>query len=167
MNRKYTRDFYLDLVARMKERIPGLSLSTDILVGFPGETEEDLEDTLGLMREVGFSYAYMYHFNPREGTPAATMPGRIADKMKKARLARVIELQKETTRALMEARVGAVDEVLIEDVSRRKKSEVLGRTQRDEMVVFPAPASRVGGFARVRLLSLSGNTFRAEEIHGE
>ena len=164
MNRRYKREYYLGLVEKLKARIPGLSLSTDILIGFPGETEEDVDLTLDLMRQVEFSYAYMYHFNPREGTPAAAMPGRIADKVKKERLSRVIELQKETTKRLMEARIGAVDEVLVESISKRKKSEVLGRTQRDEMVVFAAPPSRVGDFAKVRLLALSGNTFIAEEI---
>ncbi len=164
MNRKYDSAAYRALVERLRARIPDLSLSTDILVGFPGETEEDNDATLALMRDVGFSYAYMYHYNPREGTPAAAMPNRVPDKVKKARLAKVIELQKEMTRSLMEGRIGAVDEVLIESVSRRRKSEVLGRTQRDEMVVFPAPPSRVGDFAKVRLLSLSGNTFRGEEI---
>ena len=164
MNRRYDRAYYLALVDRLKTRLPGLSLSTDILVGFPGETEGDVDDTLDLMRRVEFSYSYMYHYNPREGTPAATMAGRIPDKVKKARLARVIEFQKEMTRRLMETRIGAIDEVLIEDVSKRRKTEVLGRTQRDEMVVFPASASRVGSFARVRLLSLAGNTFKAEEV---
>jgi tRNA-2-methylthio-N6-dimethylallyladenosine synthase len=163
MNRRYTRDSYLGLVDRMRAAVPGLSLSSDILVGFPGETEEDLELTLDLMGRVGFSYSYMYHFNPRDGTPAASMPGRIQDRVKRERLARVIELQKALTRSLMESRVGAVEEVLVEGISRRKRSEVLARTQRDEMVVFPAPPSRVGGFAKVRLLSLSGNTFKAEE----
>jgi len=164
MNRRYTREDYLGLVGRMRAAIPGLSLSTDILVGFPGETEEDLALTLDLMEKVGYTYSYMYHFNPRDGTPAASMPGRIPDKVKRERLARVIELQKRITRSLMGARVGAVDEVLVEGLSRRRASEVLARTQRDEMVVFPAPASRVGTFAKVRLLSLSGNTFRAEEL---
>ena len=166
MNRRYTRASYLELVERMKGRIPGLSLSTDILVGFPGETEEDLELTLDLMRKVGFSYSYMYHFNPRDGTPAASMPDRIGEKAKRARLSRVIALQKEMTKTLMESRLGAIEEVLIEGASRRKKTELLARTQRDEMVVFPAPSSRIGSFARVRLTSLSGNTFKAEEIAG-
>jgi tRNA-2-methylthio-N6-dimethylallyladenosine synthase len=164
MNRRYTRDSYLALVGRMKAAIPGLSLSSDILVGFPGETEDDLELTLDLMSRVGYTYSYMYHFNPREGTPAASMPSRIQDKVKRERLARVIELQKAMTKSLMESRVGEVEEVLVESVSRRNKSEVLGRTQRDEMVVFPSPPSRVGSFAKVRLLSLSGNTFKAEEL---
>lgn len=163
MNRKYDRTWYLSLVERMKAAIPGLSLSTDILVGFPGETEEDLEDTLDLMRQVGFVYSFMYYFNPREGTPAVKLPGKVPDKTKKARLARVIELQKEITKAQMEARIGQIDEVLIEGPSRRSKREVLARTQRDEMVVFEADASRVGDFATLRLERLSGNTFRAVE----
>jgi tRNA-2-methylthio-N6-dimethylallyladenosine synthase len=164
MNRRYGREQYMALVERMKAAVPDLSLSTDILVGFPGETDEDLELTLDLMRRVEFSYSFMYHFNPRDGTPAATMPDRIPDKVKRGRLARVITLQREMTRSLMRSRIGGVDEVLVEAISRRKKSEVLGRTQRDEMVVFPAPASRVGSFASVRITGLSGNTFRAEEV---
>jgi tRNA-2-methylthio-N6-dimethylallyladenosine synthase len=166
MNRRYTRASYLGLVDRMRAAIPGLSLSTDILVGFPGETEDDLELTLDIMRRVGFSYSYMYHFNPREGTPAASMPDRIAEKIKRDRLSRVIELQKDLTKSLMRSRVGAVEEALIESPSRRKKTELLARTQRDEMVVFPAPASRVGSFVRLRLTSVSGNTFKAEEVAG-
>jgi tRNA-2-methylthio-N6-dimethylallyladenosine synthase len=164
MNRRYSREAYLALVGRMKSAIPGLSLSTDILVGFPGETEDDVELTLDLMRRVGFSYSYMYHFNPREGTPAASMPDMVGERTKRERLARVIGLQKELTKSIMESRLGAVEEVLIEGASRRRKSELLARTQRDEMVVFPAPRSRIGSFARVRLTSLAGNTFRASEL---
>jgi tRNA-2-methylthio-N6-dimethylallyladenosine synthase len=164
MNRRYTRASYIALAGRMRAAIPDLSLSTDILVGFPGETEADLELTLDLMRELRFSYSYMYHFNPREGTPAAAMPDRIGEATKRRRLSRVIELQKELTKSVMESRLGAVEEVLIEGVSRRRKLEVLARTQRDEMVVFPAPPTRIGSFARVRLTSLTGNTFKAEEL---
>ncbi len=163
MNRKYTREEYLTLVESLRYSMPDITLSTDILVGFPGETEEDLEDTLDLMRRVKFSYAFMYHFNAREGTPAATMNNRVPDKVKKQRLARVIALQKEITSMLMKERIGAIDEVLIEDVSKRSSKEVLARTARDEMVVFPAPRTRIGQFARVRIVAISGNTFRGEE----
>ncbi|MCX7026221.1 MAG: tRNA (N6-isopentenyl adenosine(37)-C2)-methylthiotransferase MiaB [Spirochaetes bacterium] len=165
MNRKYTSGQFLDLVASLKSAVPGLSLSTDLLVGFPGETEEDIEATLSVMKQVGFSYSFMYHFNPREGTPAARLPERVPDKVKKARLARVIELQRLLTRAALELRLGSVDEVLVESRSKKSKDEVLGRTARDEMVVFAAPPSRVGSFAKVRLIGLSGNTFKAVEVH--
>jgi len=164
MNRRYTREGYISLVEELREKIPQLTLSTDILVGFPGETEEDIEQTLDLMRRVRFSYAFMYHFNARDGTPAARMPNRTPDKVKKQRLARVIALQKEITSSLMKERVGQTDEVLIEDISRRSSREVLARTTRDEMVVFAAPQNRIGQFARVRLLSIAGNTFRGEEV---
>lgn len=165
MNRKYTKEYFLGLVDMMRAAIPGLSLSTDILVGFPGETEEDLEETLDLMRKVRFAFAFMYHFNPRDGTPAIELPDRVPDKVKKARLARVIALQKEISTELMAERLGAVDEVLIEGKSRRSSKEMLARTARDEMVVLPADPSRIGQFARVKLSAKSGNTFRAEEVH--
>ena len=164
MNRKYTRDYFLGLVTKMRSAVPGLSLSTDILVGFPGETEEDLEETLDIMRRVRFAYSFMYYFNPREGTPAVRLEGKVPDKVKKARLARVIALQKEISSGLMEERLGSMDEVLVENRSRRSSKEMLGRTARDEMVVFAADPSRIGRFARVKLSGISGNTFRAEEV---
>ena len=164
MNRKYDRATYLALIDRMRAALPGLSLTTDLLVGFPGETDADFEETLDLMRRVRYSYAFMYHFNPREGTPAAKLAEKVPEKKKRERLARVIELQKEISTEILRSRIGAVDEVLIEDISRRKKTEVLARTARDEMVVFSADASRIGSFAMVRLESLVGNTFRAVEL---
>ena len=165
MNRKYSRAYFMNLVAKMKTAIPGLSLSTDILVGFPGETEEDVEETLDAMRKIRFAYSFMYHFNPREGTPAAVLPDRVPEKVKKARLARVIELQKGITGELMCERLGIVDQILIEGPSRRSPKEMLGRTARDEMVVIAADPSAIGKFAQVRLTGKSGNTFRAEEVH--
>lgn len=164
MNRKYTKENFLKLVEKMKASIPGLSLSTDILVGFPSETEEDLLDTLDVMRKVEFTYSFMYHFNPREGTPAVKLDGKVPEAVKKERLARVIELQKDITAKLMRERIGQIDRVLIEDQSKKSKYEVLGRTARDEMVVFKADPSRIGTFAQVRLIGISGNTFKAEEV---
>ena len=149
---------------RVRSRLPGVTLSTDILVGFPGETEEDLEATLRVMRKVGYSYSFMYHFNPREGTPAAGMDNPVPDRIKKSRLSRVIALQKELTRSRMEELLGREEEVLVESVSRRRKSELLGRTAGDMMVVFPGDGERVGSFVRVLLESIQGNTYRAKEV---
>lgn len=164
MNRRYTAADYLALVERMKARIPELSLSTDILVGFPGETEEDLDATFELMRRVRFAYAYMYFFNPREGTAAVKLPGALPDAVKKERLARVIALQKEITRELMKSYLGKTALVLVEDRSKKQDGELLARTDQDMMVVFPGDASRIGSFARVRLESLRGATFRGQEV---
>ena len=104
MNRRYTREEYLALVRRLRAEIPDLSLSTDILIGFPGETDAEFEEALSLMEEVRFLSAYMYHYNPREGTAAARLDGRISEELKRARLARVIALQKTHTRALLRER---------------------------------------------------------------
>jgi len=164
MNRKYTTETYLSLVDRVRGRLPDVTFSTDILIGFPGETEEDLEATLELMRRVGFSYSFMYHFNPREGTPAAAMTNPVSDRVKKARLARVIELQKQLTHSRMVELLGQTREVLIESVSKRRETELLGRTAGDMMVVFKGSADRVGDFAQVLLESIQGNTFRAQEV---
>jgi tRNA-2-methylthio-N6-dimethylallyladenosine synthase len=164
MNRKYKASDYLALVEKVRNALPGVSLSTDILMGFPGETEEDVELTLELMRKVEFEFAYMYYFNPREGTPAATMERQIPLALRKERLARVIELQLATSRRIMASRVGSVVDVLVESLSKRSKSEALGRTQADEMVVFADDGLKPGSFARVELCSLRGNTFKGRRI---
>jgi len=162
MNRRYTREQYLDLVRRLRSAMPDLSLSTDILTGFPGETEEDLEATLALMEEVKFLYAYMYHYNPREGTAAFSLPGRISAEVKRERLSKVITLQKRHTAELLKSRVGKEVTVLIEGISRKNADELISRTERDEMVVLPGNATLLGSFAQVTLSFLRGNTFRSK-----
>jgi len=164
MNRKYSREQYLELVDQLRSALPGLSLTTDILVGFPGETEEDLEDTLSLMEEVKFLYAYMYHYNPREGTAAYTLPGRISEEVKRERLSRVIALQKRHTALLLKRRIGEEATVLIEGISRKNADELICRTERDEMAAVPGKAVLVGSFGKLTLSSLRGNTFRAGDL---
>ena len=164
MNRRYTREEYLALVSRLKEAMPDITLSTDILVGFPGETEEDLEETLALMEEVKFLYAYMYHYNPREGTYAFSLPGRISHDEKIKRLSRVISLQKKHSSELLKSRIGKEVKVLIEGISRKNADELICRTERDEMVVVPGCASLIGSFGNCALSSLRGNTFRSKDV---
>jgi tRNA-2-methylthio-N6-dimethylallyladenosine synthase len=149
-------------VRRLLSALPDLSLSTDILVGFPGETEEDLEATLDLMEEVRFLYAYMYHYNPREGTAAFSLPGRISAEIKRERLSKVISLQKKHTNELLKSRIGKKATILIEGISRKNADELISRTERDEMVVLPGSGSLLGSFAQVTLSSLRGNTFRSK-----
>jgi tRNA-2-methylthio-N6-dimethylallyladenosine synthase len=161
MNRRYTREDYLALIRNLRAALPGLTLSTDILVGFPGETEEDMADLAALMDEARFLYAYTYHYNPREGTAAYNLPGRISDEVKKARLARVIEAQAGYTVDCLRQRLGYRAAVLIEGVSRHDAGELLGRTEHDEQVVVKADGVNTGDFIEVTLDSLSGNTFRA------
>jgi tRNA-2-methylthio-N6-dimethylallyladenosine synthase len=164
MNRGYTREQYRELVQNIRAAMPGITLSTDILVGFPGETEEDLGLILELMAEVKFLYAYMYHYNPREGTAAYYLPGRIDEAVKRERLGRVIALQKRHTGELLKSRIGSRERVLIEGISRKNADELITRTERDEMAVVPGSPSMIGSFAEITLSGLRGNTFRAEKI---
>jgi tRNA-2-methylthio-N6-dimethylallyladenosine synthase len=164
MNRRYTRESFLALTKALKEAMPDLSLSTDILVGFPGETGEDLDLTLDLMERVKFLYAYTYHYNPREGTAAFSLPGRVDEGVKRKRLAKVIALQKLHTLQLLQERIGGTEKVLIEGISRKNADELVSRTERDEMAVLPGTADMIGAFAQVKLLSLRGNTFRAKPL---
>ena len=164
MNRGYNREYYLKLIADIRRVMPDISFSTDILVGFPGEKEEDFAEILTLMEEVKFLYAYMYHFNPREGTAAYKFTGRISEEIKRERLNKVINLQKEHTAALLQKRLGQKEKVLIEGVSRKNAGELIGRTERDEMVVVPGDISMIGSFANVTLSTLKGHTLWAKEF---
>ena len=160
MNRRYTRQNYLDLVERIRAKIPEVSLTTDILIGFPGETEENFEQTVSLMQEVNYLSAYMYYYNPREGTPACSYENQVPMEIKKKRLAKIIDIQQEITKVEMKKQIGKTVKVLVENVSRDNQTEMLGRTSRDERVVFKADSSLIGNFVDVKLESLSGNTFK-------
>ena len=161
MSRRYTREHYLELVQKIKDRIPEVSLTTDLMMGFPGETEEDVELTLDLMRQVKYESAMMYYYNPREGTPAAKWE-QIPVEVRKERLQRVIDLQLEHTHEQMSKRVGSTVMVLVEGVSRDDKTELLGQTEQHEKIAFKADRSCIGSFVNVKITELSGNTFRGE-----
>lgn len=160
MNRKYTREDYLTLVEKIRKEIPDVSLSTDLLVGFPGESEADFEETLSLMNIVQFEAAYMYYYNPREGTVASTMENQISIEEKKERLQKVVDLQLVITRDKLKQRIGEKLQVLVEAVSHNDEKELLGRTERDERVVFAGDKSLIGTFTTVTIDELTGNTFR-------
>ncbi|MCI5524135.1 MAG: tRNA (N6-isopentenyl adenosine(37)-C2)-methylthiotransferase MiaB [Spirochaetia bacterium] len=160
MNRKYTRESYLELIGKLKSRIPDLVLSTDIMLGFPGETQEDAEEVLTLMEEVKYESAFMYYYNPREGTPAARMENQIPLEEKKKRLQKVIDLQLKIQNEVMTGRVGKTVKVLADIISRDNKSELLGKTEQNERVAFAGSPSLIGKFVTVHIDSLNGNTYR-------
>lgn len=163
MNRRYTRAEYLDLVGRIRRAVGDVALTTDVMVGFPGETEADVDELLDLMREASFSEAFTYYYNPREGTRAYELGDTVEHSVKLARLERVIAVQQELTRRSREAQQGREVTVLVEGVSKKRPDELLGRTERNEMVVFPGSADRVGSFVSVSIAGVSGNTLRGEE----
>ena len=138
MNRRYTKESYLDLVARIKEKMPDIVLSTDIIVGFPEETDEDFEETLDLVRKVQYDMAYTFIYSPRVGTPAAKNPNQVPEENVKERFDRLVELQSSVDRAKNEAMVGKVVEVLCEGLSRTNINRFTGRTEGNKIVNFTA-----------------------------
>lgn len=164
MNRRYTREAYLEKIRNIRSVLPEMHFSTDILIGFPGETEEDVGETLSLMEEVRFSNAFMYHYNPREGTKAFDLPDRIPYEVKTERLQRVIDLQMRHTVERMEESVGKSVRVLVEGPSRKKEGQMRGRTERDESVVFTGNIRETGSFKSLHITELRGKTFRAKEL---
>ena len=164
MNRRYSREKYLDLVARIRAELPDVSLTSDILIGFPGETEDDFKQTLSLMEQVRYEAAFMYYYNPREGTPACTYPAQVPVEEKKRRLDEIIRVQQRITKEEITKRRGTTVKVLAESPSRDNKAELLGHTEQDGRVVFAANESVKGTFVKVRLESIQGNTFRGTRV---
>ena len=165
MGRKYTRRRYLDLVERIRKSIPEASLTTDILIGFPGESDEDYRLTLELMEQVRFEDAFTYRYNPRQGTKAFRMGDDVPADVKQERLSGLIDLQRRISREARQRKVGRIVKVLIEGVSKKNPGELLGRSEGDEMVVFAGTPGLIGTFIRIHLKELRGSTFRGEPVH--
>ena len=145
MNRKYTREWYLDRIERIRQTIPDCGISTDMFTGFHDETEEDFQETLSLMRDVGFDSAFMFKYSERPGTFAAKrLPDNVPEDVKIDRLNRMIALQNELSLCSNRADVGKTFEVLVEGYSKRSKDDMFGRTQQNKVIVFPAGDAKVG-----------------------
>lgn len=163
MYRGYSRERYLRLVDRIRAAVPDATLTTDLIVGFPGETDADFRETLSLAREVGFDSAYMYMYSPRPGTVSAEkFAGEGTPlEIKKARLAELIELQESISLEINRRAVGTVEEVLIEDTAPRTPGDLLARTRGDKMVVLPGPADWIGRLMNVEIVAANGHTLSA------
>ena len=145
MNRKYTREWYLDRIAKIREAMPDCGISSDMFTGFHDETEEDFEETLSLMREVGFDSSFMFKYSERPGTFAAKhLPDNVSEEVKIDRLNRMIALQNELSLCSNRNDVGKTFEVLVEGYSKRSKDDMFGRTQQNKVIVFPAGDTKVG-----------------------
>ena len=151
MNRKYTREMYLQLVKDIKTAIPDVSLTTDIIVGFPGETEEQFQDTLSLVKEVGFEGAFTFIFSSREGTPAAKMKDDVTEADKKDRLYRLNELINKQFKEGNNRFDGQVVEVLVEGTSKNDDSVLAGYTRNNKLVNFKGDTSKIGQIVNVKI----------------
>ncbi len=160
MNRGYSSADYLNLVANIRRVIPDVALTTDIMVGFPGETEAEFEDTCRLVSEVRFQDAFTYHFSPRSGTPAASMPDQLPDEIRLERLRLLIDLQRNISLEIKKELIGKTVEVMVEIPSKQNPSEWMGRSRTDQAVIFPGRDLHPGERTIVRITSLAGSTLR-------
>lgn len=159
MNRKYTREWYLDRIAAIRKRLPECAISTDLIAGFCGETDDDHAQTLSLMREVGYDFAYMFKYSERPGTKAQrTMTDDIPEEVKTARLTEIINLQNELSLESNRHDVGRHFEVLIEGTSKRSEEEIFGRTSQNKVVVLPRMNYRPGDYVHVLITDCSSAT---------
>ncbi len=159
MNRKYTREWYLGRIAAIRRMIPDCGISTDLFTGFHNESEEDFEQTLGLMREVGFDSSFMFKYSERPGTLAArTMPDNLPEDVKIERLNRMIDLQNKLSAESNRRDIGKEFEVLVEGVSKRSTEQFVGRTSQNKTCVLPRGDYRVGDLVNVRVKDATSAT---------
>ena len=151
MNRGYSKEDYLELIRKIKEALPDIAITTDIIVGFPGETEEDFQETLDLVRKVEFDNAFSFVYSKRPGTPAATMEDNVSAEEKKERLARLNALLAEFSHKKNQAYLGKTEEVLVEGLSKNNAETLMGRTKSNKTVIFSGDESLIGKFIPVKI----------------
>ena len=165
MNRKYTREWYLDRIAAIRRYMPDCAITTDLIAGFSGETEEEHQDTLSLMREVGYDFAFMFKYSERPGTFASKhLPDNVPDEIKSRRLQEIIALQNELGLESYKRDVGKEFEVLVEGESRRNTQQLFGRTSQNKVVVFDRHDYKTGDYVRVRVTDCTSATLLGEAI---
>lgn len=165
MNRRYDREWYLDRIAAIKRIIPGCGLSTDIMCGFHSETEEDHQETLSLMRKVGFDSAFMFKYSERPGTYASKrQEDNVSDEIKSRRLQEIIDLQLELSRESNSKDVGKVFEVLVEGFSKRSREQLFGRNEQNKVIIFDKKDFKIGQFVKVRVNDFTPATLLGESI---
>lgn len=153
MNRKYTKEQYLNLVTKMKEKIPNLTLSTDIIVGFPGETDEEFEDTLDVVKKVKFEQVYMFIYSRRIGTPGDKMENQVPDEIKHKRFNRLKELVEGQIEENNKKYVGTIQKVLVEGESKNNKELLTGRTDSNKVVIFEGDKNLIGQMVDLKIIS--------------
>ncbi|KAF5051116.1 tRNA-2-methylthio-N(6)-dimethylallyladenosine synthase [anaerobic digester metagenome] len=167
MNRHYTKESYLETVRKIKEAMPEITLSTDIIVGFPGETEEDFQETLDVIRKVGYTTAYTFIYSKRTGTPAATMDNQVDESVIKDRFDRMLNVLNPMIHELNEKLVGKIVNVLVEEPSKSNKDVLTGRADNYALVHFEGSKDLIGQIVPVRIIENKTFYFIAERVNGE
>ncbi len=163
MNRKYTREDYLEKIDMLRRYVPDIAITTDIMVGFPGETDKDFADTYSLCKEVGFSGAFTFIYSPRTGTPAANFPDQIPEDVSKERIMKLIDLQNGINRIQSKSYLGKTIEILCEGFDD-KKNKYLGRDQYGRMAYFSSDKNLIGEFCNVKIVRAGGISLMGELV---
>ena len=166
MNRKYTKEQYLELVEKMKKQIPNIKFSTDIIVGFAGESEEDFEDTLDVVRKVGFEQVFMFIYSRRKGTPGDKMENQISEEIKHKRFDRLKELVESQIAENNKEYLNTVQEVLVEGPSKSDDTILTGRTEANKVVVFKGKEDMINTIQKVNLVENHMWYFKGEIVKG-
>ena len=167
MNRRYTREIYLDRVRKLRAAVPDIGLSTDLIVAFPGETEEEFEDTLALSEEVRWDSAFTFIYSPRVGTKAATLPGQIDPDVASRRIEKLIHQQDQITSEIFNSLIGTKVNVLVSGNARRDETELTGKSERNISVNFRGTKDLIGTIVPVQITAASKTTLRGEIVKGE
>jgi len=163
MRRTYSRERYLLLVDKLRSSIPDLALTTDLIVGFPGETEAEFEETVSAVEEVGYDGAFTFVYSPRHGTEAASMPDQVPEDVKRERIERLVDAVQRVAEARNRERIGGVEEVLVEGPSRNNPELLRGRTRRNTTVNFAGTAS-AGELVPVTIESATSTTLKGTQL---
>ena len=164
MNRRYTREKYLERVEAIRKKVPDISLTTDLIVGYPGETDDDFEETCSLVKQVGYDSAFTFIYSPRVGTRAADMEGQIPKEVSSQRIQKLIAIQKDVTHERYAQYIGQVHHVLVEEASRRDENQMAGKNEYNITVNFPGSKELIGQIVSVRITSAGESTLRGEQI---
>lgn len=166
MNRKYTKEQYLDLIKRIRDKIPDVVFSTDIIVGFPGETEEDFEDTIDVVKQVNFEQIFMFIYSRRVGTRADKMENQIPEEIKHKRFDRLKQVFEESVEENNKKYVGTTQKILVEGHSKNNKDMLTGRTDTNKVVIFEGPEELIGKIINIKIISEHKWYLKGEVLNG-
>ncbi len=158
MNRGYTAEHFYGRILKLREHMPDIAITTDVIAGFSGETEEQFMDTYNLMKKIEFDYAFMYKYSPRRGTKAAEFTDQVPEEIRLQRLQRLIEMQRKITLEKYQKQIGKIVEVLVENISKKSDEEVSGKTDDFKICVFPGSKDLIGKFVRVKITDATAGT---------
>lgn len=164
MNRGYTAQHFLEITEKLRKAMPDIAITTDIIAGFPGETEEQFQRTYDLMKKIEFDYAFTFKYSPRSGTKAAEFTDQIDEEVRLVRLQKLIELQQNITKKKYRDQIGKIKEIFVEQTSKKRESEMSGKSRDFKITVFPGERSLIGNFVRVKITDAVGWTLKGEMV---